>query len=170
MKKMLYVLLLTATAVACNGKTQEYSSADGTVQAVYQERSQSWTIKGPDGREVVTGYDSMRVAEVSDDGHPMSVVYYTGNRQHWLQYYSSMQLRCEGEIVNGLREGRWVYYHPNGIVQSECTYVGGKEEGQYRVMRENGVPYYIGQYSHGQRVGTWEVYDENGQLVEKREY
>lgn len=167
---ILTLLAAAAVAVACNAKTQQFSAADGSVTAVYNERSHQWAISGPDGREVVPDYDSMRVTEVSADGHPVTVVYYKGNRQHWLQYYSTMQLRSEGEMVDGRRHGRWVFYHSNGNIQSECTYVDGREEGPYRVYRENGVPYYIGQYTAGQRSGTWEVYDADGQIVEKREF
>lgn len=161
--------LLTLT-VACKGKIQEYASADGSVKATLNERTGEWHITGPDGREVVPDYDSMRVTEVSDDGHPMTIVYYSGKVEHWRQYFSTMQLRCEGDIVEGRREGHWVFYHPDGKIQAEATYILGLEEGPYRVFRENGVPYYIGQYHEGNRTGTWEIYDEDGNLVTTQEY
>lgn len=158
---------------ACNassGRTETFSAADGSVVAIHKVGSNEWTITNANGAEVMTDYDSMRVVEVSEDGHPMTVVYYTGNQQRWLQYYSTMRLRSEGTMVNGLREGRWVFYHSNGNIQCEATFVNGKEEGTYRVYRENGAPYYIGQYSNGQPTGLWEVYDMEGNLVEKTEY
>lgn len=159
-----------AMLTACGGKTQTFSAADGSVTATVKEGSSQWHITGPDGREVVTDYDSMRVVEVSDDGHPMTVCYFKGNEQVWLQYYSTMVKRSEGRVVNGLREGPWTFYHPDGSVQTECTFVGGLEEGPYKVFRQGGIPYYIGQYTHGQRTGTWEVYDDQGNLVAKKEY
>lgn len=158
------------TVAACTAKTQQYEAADGSVKASYNEGTNKWTITDSTGREVVTDYDSMRVVEVSEDGHPMTIVYYKANRQHWLQYFSTMRLRSEGVMVDGKREGRWVFYHPSGIIQSEATFVNGREEGPYRVYRENGAPYYIGQYSGGKPVGLWEVYDAEGNLVEKTEY
>lgn len=155
---------------ACGGKTETFSADDGSVKAEHKEGTDQWRITGPDGREVVTDYDSMRVVEVSEDGHPMTVCYFKGKEQQWLQYYSTMAKRSEGRMVDGRREGRWVYYHPDGSVQTECTFAGGVEEGPYKVLREGGIPYYIGQYTHGRRTGRWEVYDEDGNLVTTKEY
>ena len=162
--------LLAVLLASCTGKIQVYEAADGSIKATHNERTDEWHIMCADGTEVVPEYDSMRVTEVSTDGHPMTVVYYSGAVQHWLQYYSSMRLRSQGDIVGGLREGHWVFYHPAGNVQAEATYIGGREEGAYRVYRENGVPYYLGQYHDGERTGTWEIYDESGQLVTTQQY
>ena len=168
-----YCVLATALLmmVGCGSKAhqkQTFEAADGSVTATV--KNGQWTIKNADGTEVVADYDSMRVVEVGEDGHPMTIVYYKGNEQLWLQYYTTMQLRSEGRLVNGLREGRWVTYHANGKVQSECDYVGGREDGNYRVYRENGAPYYIGQYENGKPVGTWEIYDALGNLAGTKEY
>ena len=162
--------LLTAACGGHNGRTETFSAADGSVTATHNLRSGDWSITDARGNEPVADYDSMRVVEVSEDGHPMTVVYYSGNQQRWLQYFSTMQLRSEGTMVDGRREGHWVFYHPNGIMQCEATFIGGKEEGAYRVYRDNGAPYYIGQYESGRPVGLWEVYDAEGNLVEKTEY
>ncbi|MBQ8703713.1 MAG: hypothetical protein IJ524_05010 [Bacteroidales bacterium] len=174
MKRNLPAILLAAALLltACKGhnSSETFTAADGSLTAVHKPGTNEWSITDAQGREPVEGYDSMRVVEISEDGHPMTVVYYSGNQQHWLQYFSSMQLRSEGTMVDGQREGRWVFYHPNGLLQCEATFVGGKEEGAYRVFRDNGAPYYIGQYSGGVPTGVWEVYDQEGNLVEKTEY
>ncbi len=174
-RTILYTLMfvaayMTAACGGLGGHTETFSAADGSVTATHNLRSGEWNITDAQGNEPVASYDSMRVVEVSKDGYPMTVVYYIGNQQRWLQYYSTMRLRSEGLMVDGKREGRWVYYHSNGNVQSEATFAGGREEGPYRVYRENGAPYYIGQYSNGQPTGLWEVYDMEGNLVEKTEY
>lgn len=155
---------------SCGGKTEKYTNHDGSVTATHNLANDTWLITDANGNEPVTDYDSMQVVEVSDDGHPMSVIYFRGNERHLRQYYSNMQVRCEGASVDGLRQGRWVYYHPDGNLQAEATYVAGLEEGPYRVYRENGAPYYIGQYKDGVPTGTWEVYDPEGNLVQKTEY
>lgn len=161
--------VIMLTAAACETKTQEFRAADGSIKATLKGNDH-WTITDAQGKEPVADYDSMRVVEVGEDGHPMTVVYYKGTEQHTRQYYSTMQVRCEGMMVNGLREGHWVFYHANGNVQSECTYVQGLEEGPYRVYREDGRPYYIGQYQAGKPVGTWEFYDADGLLAGTKEY
>lgn len=161
--------VLVLTAAACGAKTQEFSAQDGSVKAVLKSSGQ-WKITNGQGQEPVADYDSMRVVEVGEDGHPMTVIYYKGSEQHVRQYYTTMQVRCEGQMVDGLREGRWVFYHPNGNVQSECTYVQGHEEGPYRVYREDGKPYYLGHYKEGKPVGTWEFYDGDGNLAGTKVY
>jgi len=169
MRKILILTLVLATVVVgCTSKKEEYKSADGAVTAVH--RGERWTITGADGREVVEGYDSMRVAEVGEDGHPMTILYYKGDVQTVIQYYATMELRCRGELKDGKREGLWQYWYENGNLQAEATYVGGREDGDYRVWREDGTPYYLGRYSNGARTGVWEVYDKDGNLVERREY
>ncbi len=162
-------------AVGCREKTQEFKAEDGSVTATCRIDNKTgighdWKITGADGREVVENYDSMRVVEVSEMGHPMTVCYHRGQEQIWLQYYTTMALRSKGTSVNGVREGEWVYYYANGNMQAKCRFEGGKEEGEYVVFRENGVPYYRGQYHQGVRTGEWEVYDPNGELVERKTY
>jgi len=173
MKVMMKKTMIVAAAllvVACTPKTQRFEAADGSVTAVLKEKSGEWKITDAQGNEPVADYDSMRVEEVGEDGHPMTVVYFKGAEQYVRQYYSNMQVRCEGKTVNGLREGRWVFYHANGIVQSECVFSLGREQGDYRVYRENGVPYYIGKFTDGTPSGTWEFYDPEGNLAGTKEY
>ncbi len=170
MKKIIYAVLVAMLVASCTGghRTEKFTSQDGSVKAT--RHGDKWSIVDSTGREVVEQYDSMRVLEVGEDGHPMSVKYYKGDEEHLLQYYSNMQLRGEGVMKNGLREGRWVYYHPNGMKQVEAFFVNGKEQGPYRVYRDNGIPVYVGTYTDGKPSGVWEVYDNEGQLVQKSEY
>ncbi len=167
-------LLIVAVAVtmmmsACNNSGKDRQEYSGTDAVAVREGGQ-WTITGPDGRELVTDYDSMRVAEVGEDGHPATVLYFKQGRQTCIQLYSNMALRCRGDIVDGQRDGEWRYYFADGTPQAEATFVAGREDGPYRVYRENGMPYYIGQYKDGVRTGTWEVYDPEGNLVQRQEY
>lgn len=169
-KPLIIMAAVLLTATACTSKKTEYASENGSIKAVHDERSGQWIITDSTGNELVTDYDSMRVTEVGEDGHPMTVCYYKKGHEIWLQYYAGMIPRSKGEIVNGQREGAWVFYYPDGTVQAEATFVGGRENGVYRVYRDNGVPFYIGNYTLGARTGTWEVYDEEGNLVEMKKY
>ena len=169
MRKILIIIAAVAfVAAGCQQKKEEYKAADGSVQAVRQ--GEKWTLTGRDGNELVADYDSMRVAEVGEDGHPTTIYYYKDGRQMVFQYYTGMILRCRGDIVGGQREGLWQYFFENGNLQAEATYVNGREEGEKRVYRENGLPYYIGRYSNGMPVGTMEFYDEEGNLAGTKEF
>ena len=176
MKRTIIVMVAVAMAVdGCHNVQREFKAEDGSVTATCKVDSKSgmgkdWKIVGADGREVVEDYDSMRVVEVSESGHPMTVCYYKGNEQIWLQYYTTMAKRSEGKTLDGQRTGEWLFYYATGQLQTKSTFANGVEEGEYVVFRENGVPYYRGQYKHGERVGEWEVYDQNGELVERKSY
>ena len=115
-------------------------------------------------------YDSLTIIDTNDAGGPATVVYHSGKSKIVRQYYSDHSLRCEGTVIDSLREGHWVFYFPGGNIQAEATFVGGRENGPYRVYRENGAPYYIGQYTMGVRTGLWEVYDQDGNLVTTQNY
>jgi len=176
MKKYLIITLATIILCACTGTTtREFHSADKAINATCQYTGSDslhaqWQFTDAKGNPLVKDYDSLRVVELGNDGHPATVCFYKGQTERWYQYYSSMQLRSEGTMVNGLREGQWVFYFPNGSPQAESVFIGGKEEGPYKVYRENGIPYYIGQYHEGQRTGTWEIYAPDGQLIQTQEY
>lgn len=170
MKKYLIITIAAFAFAACtNTTTREFRSADNNVVATCTYNGTDslhaqWQFTNIEGKPLVNNCDSTRVVELGKDGHPSTVCFHVGDTEQWRQFYSNMQLRCEGATKNGQREGRWVFYFPNGALQTECTFVGGKEEGPYKVYRENGVPYYIGQYHEGQRTGTWEIYAADGTL------
>lgn len=176
MKKLLIITLAAITLAACGTTTtREYRSEDNSVVAICQfhgsdSLNASWQFLDATGNPYIKGCDSLRVIERGPEGHPMTVCFHVGQQQLWLQFYSNMQLRSQGAVVNGQREGRWTFYFPNGSPQAESTFAGGLEEGPYKVFRENGVPYYIGLYHEGARTGTWEIYNPDGTLVTTQDY
>lgn len=159
-----------ALFAACTPKTQEFAAEDGSAKAVNVIGTDQWTVYDASGKELMTDYDSMRVVELGEAGHPKTVVYYRGDERHQYQFYSSMQLYSEEHTANGVKQGHWVYYHPNGNVWAETTFKNGIEDGLYRSMRENGAPNIIGHYKDGVRTGTWEIYDQDGNMVRAIEY
>lgn len=159
--------ILTA---ACSGKPgQQFNNADTTLSATFD--GTSWRIADKDGREPVDTYDSMRVLETGDQGHPKTVVYYSGDQSHQYQYYSTMQLFSEQHMDGTRKSGRWAAYYPDGSLWSETSYDSlGLESGPYRSMRKGGIPAIIGQYSAGHPVGRWEFYGANGDLAGTKTY
>ena len=123
MKRLVIVAIASFMAfAACHTKTQEFSAADGSVRATVTIGGDDWKITDANGKEVVSDYDSMRVVEVGEEGHPMTVCYHRGDEEIWLQYYSTMVLRSRGSTRNGMREGLWTYYYANGNKQAQSTF------------------------------------------------
>ena len=177
MSKYLTIILaaLILTTGCTTKKHREYRAADNSVVAIAEYMGSDslnavWQFTDKEGNPLVPGCDSLHVTERGPEGHPMSVCFYVGDRQHWKQFYSTMVLRSDGIVCNGEREGLWVFYYPNGNKQTEYAFVSGKEEGPYRVFRDNGVPYYVGQCHEGRRVGVWEVYNSDGSLATTQDY
>ena len=82
MRKSLIIIIAGLFAiVACTSKTTEYAAADGKIKAVHDERNDSWVITDETGMEPVQDYDSMRVVELGEDGHPKTVCYYKAGHQ-----------------------------------------------------------------------------------------
>lgn len=177
MKKLLVLSasFLVLLASCTTTTTREYRSADNSIVAICQYQGDdslnaSWQFLDSKGDPYLSNCDSFRVVERGPEGHPMTVCFYQASTQVWQQFYTNMQLRSSGAIVNGLREGIWTFYFPNGTPQVQSEFQQGQEEGSYKVFRDNGVPYYIGQYHQGQRTGTWEIYNPDGTLATTQEY
>ena len=169
------ILLLVLLASCTSTTTREYRAADNSVVAVCQYEGAdslnvTWQFLDSKGEPYLSDCDSFRVVERGPEGHPMTVCFYRSSNQVWQQFYTNMQLRSNGTIVNGLREGEWTFFFPDGTPQTQCNFLHGQEEGPYKVFRDNGVPYYIGQYHLGQRTGTWEIYNPDGTLATTQEY
>lgn len=168
----LIIAAVTIMLASCNNdnKQRQYFSADSAVSATRQADG-TWAIKGPDGKEPVVAYDSMRVVETGDQGHPKTVIYHCGDTCHQFQYYSNMQLFSEQHTVGTRKLGHWASYHPDGSLWSETAYDSlGRENGPYRTFRASGVPVVIGQYKDGRPAGRWEFYDHEGNLAGTKDY
>lgn len=85
-------------------------------------------------------------------------------------YYTTGELKMEGETVNGAKHGIWTAYFENGGLWSKNEFVHGKLHGRSEVYHKNGLTYYTGQYQHGQKSGEWSFYDEQGNPVESINY
>ena len=79
-----------------------------------------------------------------------------------LYYYESGQLRMEGAIRDGQRDGEWISYFPDGKVQSRGFFEKGKRTGKATIYHENGNLYIEGYYKDGEKTGLWIYYDEQG--------
>lgn len=87
-----------------------------------------------------------------------------------IEYYETGQVKMEGSMKDGNREGEWKAYFPDGRVQSIGSFVKGLRMGQATVWQENGNLLQEGFYKEGKHCGKWKFYDEQGNLLKEVDY
>lgn len=87
-----------------------------------------------------------------------------------IEYYDSGQVKMEGPIKNGKREGEWTAYFRDGRVQSHGFFKNGERTGAATVYYSNGNLLSEGFYREGKHSGHWKWYDEQGNLLREEDY
>lgn len=106
------------------------------------------------------------------NGKPCKVSYYDRNGVcvKEAEFYDNGQVKMEGGIKNGERDGEWTAYFADGRPQSIGYFKNGLREGAATVYRETGRLYMEGFYKEGKHCGKWKYYDEQGYLLREDDY
>ena len=106
------------------------------------------------------------------DGKPHIVKYYNKSDQcvKETEFYESGQVKMEGAMKDGKRDGEWKAYFPDGRVQSHGYFKDGKRTGEATVFWQNGNLREEGFYKEGVHCGHWKWYDEQGYLLREEDY
>lgn len=84
--------------------------------------------------------------------------------------YSNGKVKMEGNVENGLREGKWTSFYEDGMIWSETNFSKGQKDGATTTWYPSGVKRYEGFYKQNRETGIWKFYDENGNLVQEKKY
>lgn len=84
--------------------------------------------------------------------------------------YPNGKVKMEGNIENGLREGKWVSFYENGMIWSETNFEKGIKNGHTTSYYPNGTKRYEGEYKNGKESGKWIYYDESGKVSSEKEF
>lgn len=87
-----------------------------------------------------------------------------------IEKYPNGNIKIEGDIVNGIRQGNWISYYENGNKWSECDYDFGEKNGIYRTFYPNGNPKIHGIYKKNKKVDVWFFYNEKGQFEKEVDF
>jgi hypothetical protein len=79
-------------------------------------------------------------------------------------FYPNGEIKHEGKIINGLKEGVHKWYYENGKLDSEVEYVHGVKNGLAQSYYENGVKKSKAFYANGNVVDTIKFYYSNGNI------
>ena len=94
----------------------------------------------------------------------------SGDCVYETEYYESGQVRMEGAMKNGKRQGEWNAYLRDGRQWSKDVFKDGVLEGPSTVYWENGNLRWEGYYKEGKHCGEWKWYDEQGNLLRVEHY
>ena len=106
------------------------------------------------------------------NGQAKVVRYYDKNNNclKEIEYYETGQVKMEGAMQDGKREGEWKAYLRDGRPWSIDTFKDGELEGPSTVYWENGNLRWEGNFKAGVHCGNWKFYDEQGNFFKSREY
>ena len=86
------------------------------------------------------------------------------------EYYDTGEVRMEGAIKDGKKQGEWKAYLRDGRPWSIGGFKDGKMDGPSTVYWENGNLRYEGNFKNGVHCGHWKWYDEQGFLLREEDY
>ena len=87
-----------------------------------------------------------------------------------IEYYDTGQVKMEGGMKDGKREGEWKAYFPDGRLQSHSFFKDGLSSGPVTVYYSNGNLRHEGFYKNDKHCGEWKWYDEQGNLLRVEDY
>ncbi|HET6243267.1 MAG: hypothetical protein H0V01_01755 [Bacteroidetes bacterium] len=85
-------------------------------------------------------------------------------------FYKNGQLRIQGNMLNGKREGKWVSFYEDGMPWSETWFDKGRKHGSTTTWNSDGKKYYEGHFENNKESGKWTYWDENGSVIKEVEY
>lgn len=94
----------------------------------------------------------------------------SGDCVKWIEYYETGQVKMEGPMKDGEREGEWKSFFEDGRPQSTGFFKAGLRTGAAKVYWYNGNLREEGSYKEGQHCGKWRYYDEQGNFLRENDY
>lgn len=88
----------------------------------------------------------------------------------WKEYYTTGEIKSEGNYKDNRREGNWIFYHANGNIEQKGKYVKGKPHGSWYWYYQNGKLLREEEFINGKEDGLMAEYTETGDTIVKGNY
>ena len=116
---------------------------------------------------------------------------YTSKKLRYQERYENGQIKSEGNLKDGIKDGKWVEYYESGKLRSVGKYKAIRpfiiengyidwniKEGSFESVKTGKWVYYYengqikseGKYKDGKKDGKWVGYDEAGNAVDEDIY
>lgn len=83
--------------------------------------------------------------------------------------YANGQVKMQGLMKDGKREGLWKSFYENGTQWSESVFTEGIKNGKTSTWYENGNKRYDGFYTDDVESGVWTYWNEAGKVVNTKD-
>jgi antitoxin component YwqK of YwqJK toxin-antitoxin module len=90
-----------------------------------------------------------------------------GDMEYHKSFFPNGQIKTEGNMHNGKKEGKWMSWYENGIPWSETWFENGIKHGTTVSWYPSGKKMYEGEYTNGENSGIWKYWDKEGNLVKE---
>lgn len=87
-----------------------------------------------------------------------------GKTFHVKYYHTNLNLRAEGDLVDGERDGEWKFYNSYGVLSSIENFDMGENNGEVKEYYSNGKVKEKYNYKDGDLDGLYTVFNENGTI------
>jgi antitoxin component YwqK of YwqJK toxin-antitoxin module/predicted esterase len=169
-----------------------FHGAEDPVVPVRESETMAASLKEYGGDVTLEVFPGAGHSPFTDEvyGEPFLYEWFLGRQQS--RFYENGQKRCEGEFLDGKKDGKWTYWHENGSKEMEEEYVQGKPNGKWTLWDKEGEKrgegeffygtgtwrqWYKGEkkervvsFEQGDRHGRWLSWHENGRILYQSEY
>lgn len=90
--------------------------------------------------------------------------------EYWKFYFTTGEVRSEGNFNDNVRHGVWKYFYPKGRLEQTGTFRNGKEDGLWIWYYEDGSLRREESYYRGQEDGASLEFDTQGSAIARGEY
>lgn len=88
----------------------------------------------------------------------------------FIDLHDNGQIKTQGNLINGKRDGLWQTFFFNGVKQSESTYKNGLLNGKTASYYYDGKTRYVGFYENDLKSGIWYFYGKDGAFEKEVKY
>ncbi len=85
-------------------------------------------------------------------------------------YWPNGQLRAQGQVIDGLKEGRWTYWHVYGEKKEQGGFRAGLRDGEWTSWHPSGQVRAVMHYQADQLHGHFVSYRADGSRAEEGEF
>jgi antitoxin component YwqK of YwqJK toxin-antitoxin module/capsular polysaccharide biosynthesis protein len=93
-----------------------------------------------------------------------------GKHGHFSGHFKNGQKSEEGELCNGLANGKWIEWHENGTIENICHYSKGRLHGKLTRWSPTGQKVVERRYKNGRLEGPFATWHSNGQKAATGDY
>ena len=97
----------------------------------------------------------------------MCSLFVSAQKKHHKNYYSNGQIKEEGWVIDGQKNGYWKFYYSNGILTKEGHFKNNKPTKYWYFYRKNKSKEKEGHFKNGQKNNWWLFYSKQGEMNHK---